>query len=80
MLQSHVLLGGTVGAAIPGLQDVGFQNLAFVVDSMPEALRETVDLHEDLVQVPAPLWQGAHPVKPSAPDLGGEHRAAEDQL
>jgi hypothetical protein len=37
-------------------------------------MRVAVDLHEDLVQVPAPLNRSPHPIHPFAPDLGGEHR------
>ena len=34
----------------------------------------TIDLHEDLVQVPAPLRQGPQSSRSLLPDLRGEHR------
>ena len=53
----------------------GFQNLAFMIDGAPKVVRHPVDLHVDLVQMPAPMLASAHPVDPSSPDLGGKHRA-----
>ena len=63
------------GFSIPGLRDIGFQHLAFVIDGAPQVMCEAVDLHIDLVQVPAPVGQGAHAVDPLATDFGSEHRA-----
>ena len=34
---------------------------------------DAVDLHEDFVEVPAPLGQGWHPADPSSQYLGREH-------
>ena len=51
------------------------QELAFVIDSAPKMAALTIDLHEDLVEVPAPFRVGAHSVAPLPPDLDGEHRA-----
>ena len=61
--------------AIPGLQDVDFQHLAFVIDGLSEIMCDAVDLNEDLIQMPPPVGQGAHLVDPFWPDLRGEHRA-----
>lgn len=61
--------------AIPFLGDEGFKNLAFVVHSAPKDVRDTVDLCEHLVQMPAPVGQGPHSFHAFPPDLGGEHRA-----
>lgn len=35
----------------------------------------SVGLHDDLVEMPAPVGQGAHPVDPPAPNLGSKHWA-----
>lgn len=43
------------GFSIPTPGHKGFQDLAVVVDGTPEVKRHTVDLHEYLVQVPAPM-------------------------
>ena len=61
--------------AIPRLRHNAFQHLGFMIDGAPKVVRHPVDLHVDLVQVPAPVLVGAHPVDPSSPDLGGKHRA-----
>ena len=37
-------------------------------------VRLTIDLHEHLVEVPSPA-AGLHPINPTLPNLGGEHRA-----
>src|SRR5450432_4557359 len=54
--------------------DHGFQYLAFVIDSPPEIAEPAVDLHEHLIQMPAPLTIAAHVRDTRLPDLGGEHR------
>ncbi len=46
-----------------------------MVDGPPEVMREVVDLHLDLVEVPAPVGQDAHAVDSLATDLRCEHRA-----
>jgi hypothetical protein len=43
--------------------------LALMIDSPPEGVRHPVDFHVDLVQVPAPVISGPHPIHPLAPDL-----------
>lgn len=37
-------------------------------------MRDPVDLHEHLIQVPLPMTARAHRFRPSTPDLGCEHR------
>ena len=59
----------------PILGDEGFQHLALVVDSPPEIAHLAVDLHVDLVKMPAPVGVGAHVLDPLPADLAGEHRA-----
>ena len=40
----------------------------------PQIMHLTIDLHEDLVQVPAPLRQGPQRSRSLLPDLCGKHR------
>jgi hypothetical protein len=46
-----------------------------VVDRSPEVVRDVVDPHEDLIQMPSPVGQEPHAIDPLSPDLGGEHWA-----
>ena len=46
------------GFSIPALGHKGFQDFAFVIDGTPEAVGDTVDLYENLVEVPPPVGQG----------------------
>jgi hypothetical protein len=48
--------------------------LALLVYGPPEIASDAVDVHEDFVEVPAPVEEGAHPVDPPAPDLGSKGR------
>ena len=43
------------GGLVPLRGDHGFQPLALVIDGPPEIAELGIDLHEDLIQVPAPL-------------------------
>lgn len=52
-----------------------FQLFAFVIDSAPKVALFTVDLDEDLAQVPLPLWPNLHLLGSCATDLGGEQRS-----
>ena len=52
-----------------------FQDLALMVDGAPQIAELAVDLHEHLVQMPAPLRIAAHVRDASLPNLGGEHWA-----
>src|SRR5208282_3052496 len=45
---------------VPLRRDHRFQNLALVIDSPPEIAELAVDLHKDLIQMPAPLGEAAH--------------------
>jgi hypothetical protein len=51
------------------------QNFAFVIDGPPEVVGDTVDLYENLFQMPSQVGQGPHAVDPLVADLGGEHWA-----
>jgi hypothetical protein len=46
-----------------------------MVDGAPQITELAVDLHEHLIQVPAPLRIAAHVRDASLTNLGGEHRA-----
>ena len=50
-------------------------HLAFVINGLPEIAFRTVDLHKDLVEVPAPMQEISLHLHPAATDLGGEERA-----
>src|SRR5208337_4637856 len=60
---------------VPLRRDHRLQNLTLVIDSPPEIAELAVDLHKDLIQMPAPLGEPAHVRYPPLSDLGGEHRA-----
>src|SRR5271157_2561340 len=60
---------------VPLRGDHCFQNLAFVIDSPPEIAELAVDLHKDLIQMPAPLGEAVLMRYPPFPDLRREHRA-----
>jgi hypothetical protein len=44
---------------IPALGDKGFQHLAFVIYRAPKVMCLSIDLHENLFQVPLPIGVGA---------------------
>ena len=58
--------------AIAAFYGKDLQHLALMIDSAPEIVRLAVNPHEDLVQVPTPLWHGAEVFCPPASDLGVE--------
>jgi hypothetical protein len=45
-----------------------------MVDSPPKIVLHPVDLHEDLVEMPAPMPEMTHRLHPAASDLGSENR------
>lgn len=59
--------------ALPG--DVAFEDLAFVIDRMPELHHLTVQFDAHLVELPTPLPKALHSADLLPPDVGGEHRA-----
>ena len=59
---------------VAGLVGEGFQDFALVIDGPPQIVLFAVDLHEDLVEVPAPMGMGPHAVNELPADLSGEHR------
>lgn len=46
-----------------------------MIHGPPEAMHFSVDLHEDLVQVPLPMDPGPHAIDPLPPDCSRPHRA-----
>lgn len=55
--------------AIPRLGHEALQHLALMIDGAPEIVLLAVDLHEHLVEAPAPVAESPHPVDALAPDL-----------
>ena len=62
------------GLLIARLRHEAFQYLTFVIHSPPQVVPFTVDLHEHLIQMPAPA-AGFHTLDPALSYLGSEHRA-----
>jgi len=63
------------GFSIPAFGDKGFQDVSCVIDGPPEGVGDTVDLYENLIQMPPPVGQGQHSFHPLEPDLGRKHGA-----
>jgi hypothetical protein len=57
------------------LRDKTFQRFPFVIHLPPEIVYLPVDLHEDFVEMPLAIGEGAHPAGPSPADPGCEYRA-----
>jgi len=57
------------------LRHIGFQDFPFVIHGAPEIVSLTSDLHEDLIQVPLPLWARPHRFRSTFPDLVREESA-----
>jgi hypothetical protein len=60
---------------IPLSRHVALENLTFVVDCAPQVMLLPVDLHEHLVEVPAPVTDPAHRLHPLASHIGRKHRS-----
>ena len=73
MLAHRFLAEFQCGFLVPGLGHEAFQNLTFVIDSAPEVVPLTVDLHEDLVEMPTPVAR-SQPLDPAFSYLVCEHR------
>ena len=58
--------------SIPLPAHIDFENLTFVIDGAPHIVLYAVDLHEDLVQMPAPLWSTVKSGNPFAADFAGK--------
>ena len=53
---------------------ITFKHLTFVINGPPEIMCLSVDLHEDLVQVPLPVRIRSHPTDPVSSYLSSKHR------
>jgi hypothetical protein len=58
---------------IPLSRHVALENLTFVIDGAPKEMLLPVDLHEHLIEVPAPVTDPAHRLHPLASDIGRKH-------
>lgn len=56
------------------LRDVAFEDLTFVIDRSPQIVTLSIDPHEDLIKVPAPVVKTLHSADPLSPDVSSEHR------
>lgn len=71
---THCFLGEFQGGfLIARLCHEAFQNFAFMIDGPPKIMSLTVDLHEHLVQMPAPP-AGFQTLDPPFLDLRSKHR------
>lgn len=61
------------GFLVTRLGDKASQHLSFVIDGSPKVMPLTVDLHENLVEMPLPAAR-SQPLNAAPPDLGCEHR------
>ncbi len=59
---------------VPALRHKAFEHFALVIDGAPEIVFHGVDLHENLVEMPAPMSESSHCLDPAAPDLRRENR------
>ena len=57
------------------LGDVALQNLALVIDSAPQLMRLSIDLHEDFVDGPTPVCVAFHAANALPFDIGCKQRA-----
>ncbi len=53
--------------------NVALENLAIVIDRSPQVVLLTLDLHEHLVEAPAPVAKALHSADPLAANIGCEH-------
>lgn len=59
---------------VPFLGDVGFRDLGFVIDGAPHVLGLAINLHKDLVEMPAPMAKARLPADPLTENVGSERR------
>ena len=62
------------GFLVPLLCDEAFKDLTLVIDRPPEIMSLAVDLHEHLVEMPAPLGPGTQTFGAFPADFSGEHQ------
>jgi hypothetical protein len=54
------------------LGDIALEHLTLVIDGPPEVVSLAVDLHENLIKVPAPMAETSHPAGPLPLDVSRE--------
>lgn len=57
------------------LRHIALENLALVVDRPPQIVRLAIDLHEHLIDVPAPVPKAPHSADPLSLDIGRKQRS-----
>ena len=62
------------GGFIAGFGDIALKHLTLVIHGAPEVMHLAVDLHVDLVEVPAPMPEALHTANPLTPDICGKQR------
>ena len=77
-LGSHMSLHGALQKlqgrfAVPGLGDHDFQNFTLMGNGTPKVMRYAVNLHKDLIKVPAPVIATAHLIHPLDPQFCSKH-------
>ena len=55
--------------------DEALKHFTLMIDGAPEAVHLAVDLHADLIKVPAPMSNASHAADPLPTDVTCEHRA-----
>lgn len=54
------------------IDDETLEHFTIVIDGAPEVEPHAVDLHENLVEIPAPFAMGPHGLNLTPTDFGGE--------
>jgi len=60
---------------VPAFGNEALEHFTLVMDGAPEVVFDAVDLHEDLVEVPAPMVEMTHRLHPTTTDFGREDGA-----
>ena len=58
--------------SVPALGDIAFKHFTLVIDSAPQVVRFTVDLHKNLVKMPLPIRMSAKVLNSFSSDLRGK--------
>ena len=57
-----------------GFRDKVLKALTLMIYHMSQVVHLAVDLHADLIEVPAPMSNAPHPAHPLPAEVSGEHR------
>ena len=52
---------------------IALENLAFMINDTPKIMGLTIDLYDDVIEVPPPICGASHPANPLAANVGGKH-------